>query len=71
MQQLKGGKGSSAMSQWAHNQSILRDQAVDDAMAKAKTDMLYAKYLEREQFGFYFHFYHDTFISNLRKYNMN
>ncbi len=50
MQQLKGGKGSTGMSQWAHNQEILRDSAVDDAMAKAKTDLLYKQYLEREQY---------------------
>eukprot|EP01084_Bolivina_argentea_P050031 91986_1 len=49
MQQLKGGKGSTGMSQWAHNQSILRDKAVDEAMEKAKTDLLYKQYLEREQ----------------------
>ena len=30
--------------------SVLRDQAVDDAMEKAKTDLLYKKYLEREQY---------------------
>jgi len=49
MQQLKGGKGGGPMSKWAHNQSILRDQAVDNAMEKAKTDLLYKQYLEREQ----------------------
>merc|ERR1740116_109271 len=48
MQQLKGPKGGSAMSSWAKNESILRDSAVDNAMEAAKTDMLYAKYLEQE-----------------------
>lgn len=51
MQQLKGGKGDSGMSSWAKNQDILRDQAVDNAMEAAKTDMLYAKYLEQEQYA--------------------
>ena len=50
MQQLKTSGHSSAMSQWAHNKSILRDSAVDDAMEAAKTDMLYAKYLEQKQY---------------------
>mmetsp|Transcript_28207 Transcript_28207/g.46397 ORF Transcript_28207/g.46397 Transcript_28207/m.46397 type:complete len:275 (-) Transcript_28207:129-953(-) len=49
MQQLKGGKGSTAMSQWAHNEKILRDQAVDTAMEKAQTNLLYKKYLEQQQ----------------------
>ena len=50
MQQLKGKKGGNVMSQWAKNQGVLRDQAVDQAMEKAKTDLLYKKYLEREQY---------------------
>ena len=51
MQQLKkSNSGGSAMSKWAQNKSILQDAAVDEAMAKAKTDMLYAKYLEQEQY---------------------
>jgi len=49
MQQLKGSKSGNPMSSWAKNQAVLRDQAVDKAMEKAKTDMLYKKYLEREQ----------------------
>ena len=52
MQQLKG-KGGNVMSQWAKNKAVLRDQAVDDAMEKAKTDLLYKKYLEREQYVMY------------------
>lgn len=36
------------MSTWAKNKAILRDQAVDDAHERAKTDLLYKKYLERE-----------------------
>jgi len=48
MQQLKANTGASPMSTWAKNKAILQDQAVDDAMEKAKTDMLYAKYLEHQ-----------------------
>lgn len=36
------------MSTWAKNKAILRDQAVDDANERAKTDLLYKQYLERE-----------------------
>jgi len=48
MQNLSKHKGGPVMSTWAKNKEILRDQAVDDAHERAKTDLLYKKYLERE-----------------------
>jgi len=48
MQQLKSNTGGNPMSTWAKNKAILQDQAVDIANEKAKTDMLYKKYLEHQ-----------------------